>query len=112
MKMSDLLKEAETAKDKNKRHSMDLDKLDQEIRKSPAGMDKDTEKHINKKRKDLAMDKIRLNNSTNENQSGSVAVVSGGVGPMMSRSDAYNADGTMKNALDSGKKKSKKRKNK
>ena len=60
MKMSDLLKEAETAKDKNKRHRMDLDDLERKIRKSPDGMDKDTEAHINKKRKDLAANKAKL----------------------------------------------------
>ena len=58
--MSDLLKEAETAKDKNKRHRMDLDDLERKIRKSPDGMDKDTEAHINKKRKDLAANKAKL----------------------------------------------------
>ena len=58
--MSDLLKEAETAQDKNKRHRMDLDDLEREIRKSPDGMDKDTEAHINKKRKDLAANKAKL----------------------------------------------------
>ena len=58
--MSDLLKEAETAKDKNKRHRMDLDDLEKTIRKSPDGMDKDTEAHINKKRKELAANKAKM----------------------------------------------------
>jgi hypothetical protein len=61
--MEPQVQEKETAKDKNKRHSMDLDDLERQIRKSPAGMDPDTKKHFDKKRKDLAMDKVKMNNS-------------------------------------------------
>ena len=61
--MEPQVQEKETAKDKNKRHSMDLDDLEKQVRKSPAGMDPDTKKHFDKRRKDLAMDKVKMNNS-------------------------------------------------
>jgi len=61
--MEPQVQEKETDREKNKRHSMDLDDLERDIRKSPAGMDPDTKKHFDKKRKDLAMDKVKMNNS-------------------------------------------------
>jgi len=72
--MLDLINEAETDKDKNKRHSMDLDSLEKDIRKSKGGMDKDTQGHIDKKRKDLAINKAKMDEMT----SASVAVSIGG----------------------------------
>ena len=77
MKMLDLINEAETDKDKNKRHRMDLDDLEREIRKSPDGMDKDTEAHLNKKRKELAANKAKMGETT-EMTSASVATSMGG----------------------------------
>ena len=77
MKILDLINEAETDKDKNKRHRMDLDDLEREIRKSPDGMDKDTEAHINKKRKDLAANKAKMKETT-EMTAGAVASSMGG----------------------------------
>jgi hypothetical protein len=47
--------EEETKSDKNKRHHKDLDDLERTIRKSPAGMDKDTQSHIDKRRKELTL---------------------------------------------------------
>ena len=70
--MLDLINEAETDKDKNKRHSMDLDSLEKDIRKSKGGMDKDTQGHIDKKRKDLAINKAKMGETT-EMTSASVA---------------------------------------
>jgi len=96
MKMLDLINEAETDKDKNKRHRMDLDDLEREIRKSKGGMDKDTEAHINKKRKELAANKAKMDETTT---AGSVASVAAPVGGMVSR-QMKNKDGTVKNALD------------
>ena len=77
MKMLDLINEAETDKDKNKRHRMDLDSLEKEIRKSKSGIDKDTEAHINKKRKELALNKAKMGETT-EMTSASVATSMGG----------------------------------
>lgn len=94
--MLDLINEAETDKDKNKRHRMDLDDLEREIRKSKGGMDKDTEAHINKKRKELAANKAKMDETTT---AGSVASVATPVGGMVSR-QMKNKDGTVKNALD------------
>ena len=94
--MLDLINEAETDKDKNKRHRMDLDDLEREIRKSKDGMDKDTEAHINKKRKELAANKAKMDETTT---AGSVASVATPVGGMVSR-QMKNKDGTVKNALD------------
>jgi len=96
MKMLDLINEAETDKDKNKRHRMDLDDLEREIRKSKDGIDKDTEAHINKKRKELAANKAKMDETTS---AGSVASVATPVGGMVSR-QMKNKDGTAKNALD------------
>ena len=86
MKILDLINEAETDKDKNKRHRMDLDDLEREIRKSKSGIDKDTEAHINKKRKELALNKAKMGETT-EMTSASVATsmvgngfVGGGIG--------------------------------
>ena len=75
--MLDLINEAETDKDKNKRHSMDLDSLEKDIRKSKGGMDKDTQGHIDKKRKDLAINKAKMGETT-EMTSASVATSMGG----------------------------------
>ena len=94
MKILDLINEAETDKDKNKRHRMDLDDLEREIRKSPNGMDKDTEKEINAKRMQLSKQRVKETTSA-----GSVASVATPVGGMVSR-QMKNADGTAKNALD------------
>ena len=47
--------EEETKSDKNKRHHKDLDDLERTIRKSPDGMDKDTQSHIDKRRKELTL---------------------------------------------------------
>ena len=86
MKMLDLINEAETDKDKNKRHSMDLDSLEKDIRKSKGGMDKDTQGHIDKKRKELALNKAKMGETT-EMTSASVATsmrgngfLNGGIG--------------------------------
>ena len=95
MKMLDLINEAETNKDKNKRHRMDLDDLEREIRNSPDGMDKDTEAHINKKRKELAANKAKMD----EMDSGAIAAVATPVGGLVSR-QPKNSNGTVKNALD------------
>ena len=60
MKMLDLINEAETDKEKNLRHTKDLDSLEREIRKSKDGLDKDTQAHIDKKRKELAANKAKI----------------------------------------------------
>ena len=92
MKMLDLINEAETNKDKNKRHRMDLDDLEREIRKSQDGIDKDTQSHIDKKRKELAMNKAKMD----ENISSAMAAV---VMPM-GDNKMQKRNGTVKNALD------------
>jgi hypothetical protein len=56
MKIVDLINEAETDKEKNLRHRKDLDDLERDIRKS-GKMDKETEKAINDKRRELATKK-------------------------------------------------------
>ena len=91
-----MINEAETDKDKNKRHRMDLDDLEREIRRSPDGMDKETEKAINAKRKKLAANKAKMDETTS---AGGIAAVATPVGGMVSR-QMKNADGTAKNALD------------
>jgi hypothetical protein len=96
MKMLDLINEAETDKEKNLRHTKDLDSLEREIRKSKDGLDKDTQAHIDKKRKELAANKAKMKETTS---AGSVASVATPVGGMISR-QMKNADGTAKNALD------------
>ena len=96
MKMLDLINEAETDKDKNNRHRMDLDDLEREIRKSKDGMDKDTQAHIDKKRKGLAANKAKMDETTS---AGDVGAVAAPVGGMVSR-QMKNKDGTVKNALD------------
>ena len=75
--MLDLINEAETDKDKNKRHSKDLDSLEKTIRNSKDGIDKDTQSHIDKKRKDLAINKAKMGETT-EMTSASVATSMGG----------------------------------
>jgi hypothetical protein len=57
-KMAESVQEAPKPKNKNTRHRKDLDDLERTIRQSKDGMDKDTQAHINKKRKELT-----LNNS-------------------------------------------------
>lgn len=94
MKILDLINEAETDKDKNKRHRMDLDDLEREIRRSPDGMDKDTEKEINAKRMQLSKQRVKETTTA-----GSVASVAAPVGGMISR-QKKNPNGTVKNALD------------
>ncbi|MDC6481021.1 hypothetical protein PQZ46_00560 [bacterium] len=74
MKMLDLINETETDKAKNLRHTKDLDSLEREIRKSPDGMDKDTQAHIDKKRKELAANKARMQETTT---AGAIAAVPG-----------------------------------
>jgi hypothetical protein len=96
MKMLDLINEAETDKDNNNRHRMDLDDLEREIRKSKDGMDKDTQAHFDKKRKELAANKAKMAETTS---AGSIAGVATPVGGMVSR-QMKNKDGTVKNALD------------
>jgi len=95
MKILDLINEAETDKDKNRRHQKDLDDLERDIRKS-GSMDKETEKAINAKRKELAANKAKMDETTT---AGAVASVATPVGGMISR-QMKNADGTAKNALD------------
>jgi hypothetical protein len=58
-------------------------------------MDKDTEAHINKKRKELAANKAKMDETT----SGAIAAVATPVGGLVSR-QPKNSNGTVKNALD------------
>ena len=95
MKILDLINEAETDKEKNIRHTKDLDDLERDIRKS-GSMDKETEKAINAKRKELAANKAKMDETTT---AGAIASVTTPVGGMVSR-QMKNADGTAKNALD------------
>jgi hypothetical protein len=93
MKILDLINEAESDADKNRRHTKDLDDLERDLRKSKT-LDKDTEAAINKKRKELA--RQRMSETTT---AGAVASVATPVGGLISR-QMKNADGTAKNALD------------
>jgi len=95
MKILDLINEAESDVAKNLRHTKDLDDLERDIRKS-GSMDKETEKAINAKRKELAANKAKMDETTT---AGAVASVATPVGGMISR-QMKNADGTAKNALD------------
>lgn len=92
MKLLDLINEAETDKAKNIRHTKDLDDLERDIRKS-GSMDKETEKAINDKRRELAANKAKMDETTT---AGSVASVATPVGGVVSRQS-----NTGKNGLDS-----------
>ena len=94
MKILDLINEAESDKAKNLRHTKDLDDLERDIRKS-GSMDKETEKAINDKRRQLAANKAKMDENTT---AGAIASVATPVGGMVSR-QMKNADGTAKNAL-------------
>jgi len=70
MKILDLINEAETDAEKNLRHRKDLDDLERDIRKS-GPIDKETEKAINDKRRELAANKAKMDETT----AGGVAAV-------------------------------------
>lgn len=70
----------ESPKDKNRRHQKDLDDLERDLRKT-GGMDKDTEAAINKRRKELAAQRMKESATTGATSSGSIATV---VSPQLS----------------------------
>lgn len=92
--MLDLINEAETDAEKNRRHQKDLDDLERDIRKS-GGMDKEMAAHFDQKRKDLAAQRLKMGETTS---SGAIASVATPVGGLVSR-QMKNPDGTVKNAL-------------
>ena len=104
MKILDLINEAETDKEKNRRHQKDLDDLERDIRKS-GSMDKETEKAINTKRMQLA--KQRMSETTT---AGSVASVATPVGGLVSRQNNTGINGLDSDNLLGGPAKKKKKK--
>lgn len=94
------------------RHIKDLDDLERSIRKSPAGIDKDTEQKINDRRKQLMRKKQELGEEATAG-----ATSAGNIASVANPKQAYghrpkdkkglpkapqkkNKDGTAKNALD------------
>jgi len=94
--MLDLINENETDKAKNLRHTKDLDSLEREIRKSPDGMDKDTQAHIDKKRKELAANKAKMQETT---VAGGVAAVAMPLGAVQSRKPKKKNKATKESGL-------------
>jgi hypothetical protein len=110
MKILDLINEAETDKAKNARHTKDLDDLERDIRKS-GSMDKDTEDAINRKRKQLAKQRMSETATAGATSSGNIASVANppsakyktkkrGKYGAPEAPQKKNPDGTAKNALD------------
>ena len=110
MKLLDLINEAESDADKNRRHQKDLDDLERDLRKSKT-LDKDTEAEINKKRKELARQRMKETATAGATASGSIASVANppsanfkskkrGKYGAPEAPQKKNSDGTAKNALD------------
>jgi len=111
MKILDLINEAETDAAKNLRHTKDLDDLERDIRKS-GKMDKDTEDAINKKRRELAVQRAKVDETATVGATSSGNIASVANPPAAKQKikrdklgrpvapQKKNSDGTAKNALD------------
>jgi len=112
LKLLDLINEAETDQEKNRRHQKDLDDLERDIRKS-GQMDKETEKAINTKRLQLAAQRAKFDEdaTAGATSAGNIASVANppsahfkpkkrGKYGAPEAPQKKNSDGTAKNALD------------